>query len=159
MISDTTSGVNYSQIIDENIKQPELTITSSDTYIDSIKLDEFHYHELLDRLHLITVTINDFLLDHPVAQKHKKLSKKIGKALMLLAESYQIVGAMDYEKFDKPLYTQKQVDEMLANAGVLTGKDAEIFLKKIENPKPLSKKVKKRMCESYEKLKAWSETK
>ena len=27
-------------------------------------------------------------------------------------------------------YTQKQVDEMLANAGVLTGKDAEIFLKK-----------------------------
>jgi hypothetical protein len=56
------------------------------------KLDEFHYHEALDRTYLINTMIYEFILNHPVIKKHKKVRKKTKKALSLLLEVYQELG-------------------------------------------------------------------
>ena len=141
----------------QNLPESTLTTSSTDDYTSN--LDEFHYHEMLDRLHLMVCNIQDFLADHPVAIKHKRLGKKIDKAGMLLAEAYQMVGSMEYRKFDDKIYSQKDLDNILNKAGILTGKDAEIFLNNIENPIPLSEEIKKIMRDNYEKIKGISETK
>lgn len=142
----------YCQIIDENFKgsNPEdYTVTTSVDYIpEKIKLDDFHYHEMMDRIHVINCTINDHLLEHPVAFKHKRLFNKIEKALDLLGDAYQMTGNLNVNS-DKPIYTQKQMDAQLSKAGVLTGKDANIFLENIKNPKPLSPEVKERMLQNF----------
>ena len=65
-----------------------------------------------------------------------------------MADAYQMAGNLNF-KTDKPIYTQKQMDAQLAKAGVLTGKDAKIFLENIKNPKALSPEVKERMLKSF----------
>jgi len=66
-----------------------------------IKLDEFHYHEALDRTHVVTMIIEDNLVSHPVFGKHKKLRKKIQAAQSLLCDVYQAVGNTSFSKFHK----------------------------------------------------------
>ncbi len=63
------------------------------------KLGELSYHEALDRLHLILCNIDDFLLDHPAIQKHKTVLAKVETASALLADSYQEIGQIEFEKF------------------------------------------------------------
>lgn len=153
--------VKYCQVLDENYKVPEYTLTTSADceYPNSIiKLDDFHYHEMMDRLHVINCTINDHLLEHPVAFKHKRLYNKIEKALNLLADAYQMTGNLNI-KTDIPIYTQKQLDAQLAKAGVLTGKDAKIFFDNIANPKPLSPEIKEIMLKNFNTIKVKSNIK
>jgi hypothetical protein len=64
-----------------------------------LKLDEFHYHEALDRTHVVTMIIEDNLVNHPVFEKHKKLQKKIKKAQSILCDVYQAVGSTSFLKF------------------------------------------------------------
>lgn len=52
-----------------------------------------YYHEMADRLHVITCTIDVHLLQHPVAKLDKKICKKIEKAVELLGEAYQEAGS------------------------------------------------------------------
>lgn len=61
------------------------------------KLDEFYYHEALDRAYLINSMIDDFLLKHPVIKKHKKIRIKTKKALSLLLEVYQRLGNLEVQ--------------------------------------------------------------
>ena len=63
--------------------------------------DKFLYHELLDRLHLILSNVDDFLLDHPITYHEKKVRKKIEKASEKLADAYQEIGKIEFEKFKK----------------------------------------------------------
>jgi len=65
------------------------------------KLDSFHYHESLDRTHLILSSIEDHLLDHPVFENHKKLRKKVQDASDLLMDVYQTLGTIEYKKNSK----------------------------------------------------------
>jgi hypothetical protein len=58
------------------------------------KLDQFHNHELLDRLHVTLSYCDSFLLDHPVAQSNKKIKKKLSKAISILSEAYQLAGEL-----------------------------------------------------------------
>ncbi len=51
-----------------------------------------HYHEALDRCHLITTMIGNFLLDHAVFEHHKDLRKIIEEAHDRLYEAYQKIG-------------------------------------------------------------------
>lgn len=55
-------------------------------------LNSGHYHEMVDRLHVITCTIDTHLLQHPVAKLDKDVSKKIEAALDLLHDAYQEAG-------------------------------------------------------------------
>jgi len=56
-------------------------------------LDEFHYHEALDRAHIICENIDDHLLQHPVCKLDKEISIKVEEALNTLYEAYQIIGS------------------------------------------------------------------
>jgi hypothetical protein len=63
------------------------------------KLDEFHYHEALDRIHVIMCTIDEHLIQHPVCKLEKKVASKVDKALTLLFEAYQEVGEISHNRF------------------------------------------------------------
>ena len=65
------------------------------------KLDNFHYHEVIDRLSLIGELLDGALMEHPVVQKHKRIRNKIHKASMALAEAYQLTGGISFDKFHR----------------------------------------------------------
>ena len=56
-------------------------------------LNSGYYHEMVDRLHVIMCTIDEHLVQHPVAKLDKDVSKKIEEALDLLHEAYQQAGS------------------------------------------------------------------
>jgi hypothetical protein len=66
------------------------------------KLDEFHYHEALDRAYMCADIIENALMVHPVIKKHKKIKKRIEKAQQLILEAYQIIGGLEITIFPKP---------------------------------------------------------
>ena len=59
-----------------------------------MKLDDFHYHEALDRSYIVANMIEEVLIDHIVFLKHKRLRRKIEKAQSLLLDVYQEVGSI-----------------------------------------------------------------
>ena len=61
-------------------------------------LDEFHYHEAMDRTAMITDIVDSYLVQHPVFKAEKEFAEKIEQAGMLLAEAYQIVGDLSFKK-------------------------------------------------------------
>lgn len=65
------------------------------------KINDGHYLELMDRLHVQTCMIDDHLVNHPLTKKIKKVEKLIDDAVMSLAEAYQIVGNESYKKQKK----------------------------------------------------------
>lgn len=67
--------------------------------IPSDKLDEFHYHELLDRLHVIMTECDSHLLHHPVTPHEIEVEQHIQSALNHLMKAYQIIGNKAYERF------------------------------------------------------------
>jgi hypothetical protein len=62
------------------------------------KINDGHFLELMDRLHVQTCMIEDHLVNHPLTKKIKKVKKLINHANMSLMEAYQIVGNKSYEK-------------------------------------------------------------
>ena len=69
-----------------------------ESFVDSHKsrkkdeLDEFHYHEIFDRCHVINSMIDDHLLSHIGIDGNKKYQKKLEKAQGLISEVMQDVG-------------------------------------------------------------------
>ncbi|MFA5366382.1 MAG: hypothetical protein WC333_00465 [Dehalococcoidia bacterium] len=55
----------------------------------------------MDRTYIAGDVVERMLIDHPVFDKHKKLKHKVEKALELLAETYQELGRLEFELFDK----------------------------------------------------------
>ncbi len=51
-----------------------------------------HYLELMDRIHIVMMNIQDHLIDHPLAENERDIRKKIEKAQHKLWEAYQLVG-------------------------------------------------------------------
>jgi hypothetical protein len=56
---------------------------------NKLELDEFYYHEMLDRLTLVADIIDRHLIEHPVSEKHPKLKKKLNKCFNNLIDIYQ----------------------------------------------------------------------
>ena len=56
------------------------------------KLDEYHYHEAADRLHVIMDTIDDHLIQHPVLKLDIEPRRLVEQAQTLLFEAYQMIG-------------------------------------------------------------------
>lgn len=42
-----------------------------------MKLDKFHYHEAMDRAHVIQTMIDQLLLEHPVALRHSTFASLV----------------------------------------------------------------------------------
>jgi len=59
------------------------------------KLNPGHYHEMMDRLHIIMENLNDHVIQHPVAKVNKKLNAKLNTALENLWDAYQIAGNLE----------------------------------------------------------------
>ena len=55
-------------------------------------INKGHYLELMDRIHIIMINIQDHLIDHPLSENEKDIQKKIEKAQHKLWEAYQLVG-------------------------------------------------------------------
>lgn len=58
-------------------------------------INEGHYSELMDRLYIAGDSLSSYCLKHPLAEKEKKVKKKISKALDLLFDAYQLVGVLE----------------------------------------------------------------
>jgi hypothetical protein len=59
---------------------------------NEIKINDGHYLELMDRIHIVSCTIDDHILNHPLCGVNKDVQQKIDKSLELLMEAYQMVG-------------------------------------------------------------------
>jgi GTP cyclohydrolase II len=55
-------------------------------------INDGHYLELMDRIHIVMMNIQDHLIDHPLAENERYIRKKIEKAQHKLWEAYQLVG-------------------------------------------------------------------
>ena len=78
-----------------------VTINSESTELDDIKNKlEKHYHEMLDRLHVLMSTLDDHILQHPVCKLEKEIGKNVEEALSLLWQAYQDTGKVIHDRFD-----------------------------------------------------------
>jgi hypothetical protein len=59
---------------------------------EKIEINDGHYLELMDRLHVIICTLNDHCIDHPLAQSDKDIKFHIEYAAGQLWDAYQLVG-------------------------------------------------------------------
>ena len=62
--------------------------------IEDNHINDGHYLELMDRLHIINCTLEDHLLDHPVTTKYSEVKELIEEAQSKLLTAYQIVGSL-----------------------------------------------------------------
>ena len=65
-----------------------------------MEINDGHYLELMDRLTVVGYTIDDHILNHPLAKVNPLLQTKIEKALDLLYDVYQDVGHLE-DQLDK----------------------------------------------------------
>jgi len=61
------------------------------------KINEGHYLELMDRLHVIMCTLNDHCLEHPLSESDEEIRFRIDYALGQLWDVYQLVGKKNLE--------------------------------------------------------------
>jgi len=62
------------------------------------KLNPGHYLELMDRLHIVMSTVDDHLIQHPLAKAEREIRNKLYTAVDALYDAYQEVGKLDYER-------------------------------------------------------------
>lgn len=60
-------------------------------------LDKFHYHELLDRLHIVNTMVDEFLLSHPVCDQELSIKEKLMMVSIELGNAYQEIGTKSFE--------------------------------------------------------------
>jgi hypothetical protein len=58
----------------------------------STEINDGHYLELMDRLHVVMCNLNDHCLEHPLAQSHNEIKSKIEYAIEQLWDVYQLTG-------------------------------------------------------------------
>ena len=65
-------------------------------------INKGHYLELMDRIHIVCCTLDEHILNHPLAENEPDIQNKLDEALMLLLDVYQIVGNKEdsYENED-----------------------------------------------------------
>lgn len=59
------------------------------------EINDGHYLELMDRLHIVMSTISEHILEHPLTETDKRLEELVGNALTNLMDAYQYVGNME----------------------------------------------------------------
>ena len=59
---------------------------------NNFKLDEFHRHEALDRVHVILSNIDEHVQSHPFIALNEKLKKLVDAAIDNLADLYSEIS-------------------------------------------------------------------
>ena len=62
--------------------------------VSDMEINDGHYLELMDRLHIINCTIEDHLLDHPITSTYSEVKDLIEEAQTRLLTAYQMVGSL-----------------------------------------------------------------
>jgi len=68
---------------------------------EKVEINDGHYHEMMDRLHVQMETLDQHLLKHPIGQQHKEVNKLLIKAIITLLQAYQITGGLAHDKIKK----------------------------------------------------------
>jgi hypothetical protein len=68
-----------------------------------MKINDGHYLELLDRLHVIMCNIEEHCIKHPVSKKNKDIRFQLEYALGQLWDAYQQVGGLEDDKNKNPI--------------------------------------------------------
>ena len=61
------------------------------------KLDSYHYHEMLDRLNIVTQIADQHLQQHPVAKIESDIGSLITEAIDKLTVAYQLTGEKSFK--------------------------------------------------------------
>ena len=64
-------------------------------------INKGHYLELMDRIHVLCCTLDEHILNHPLAENEPDIQNKLDMALFLLLEAYQLVGNKEFENEDE----------------------------------------------------------
>jgi hypothetical protein len=56
------------------------------------EINDGHYLELMDRLHIVMMNIQDHIVSHPLTENEPDIQNKIEQASFKLFEAYQLVG-------------------------------------------------------------------
>jgi hypothetical protein len=59
-----------------------------------MEINEGHYLELMDRLHVVNSTIEDHITTHPLTNSLPEVKKLIEEAQTRLMDAYQLVGSL-----------------------------------------------------------------
>lgn len=62
-----------------------------------MKINDGHYYELLDRIHVMIENIDNHLVNHPLSSKDKKIKKQLNKSIKHLSDAYQYVGNLTHD--------------------------------------------------------------
>ena len=65
------------------------------------KINQGHYLEIMDRLHIIICTLNDHCVEHPVTKSDCRIESLLIKATEELLDAYQIAGEIFSEETNK----------------------------------------------------------
>ena len=63
-----------------------------------IELDDFHYHEALDRIHITMNNIDTHLIQHPVLKLETEVKDLVEEDQTKLWHAYQIIGNINKEE-------------------------------------------------------------
>jgi hypothetical protein len=72
-------------LTDDNFVEIENTSVSTE-------INDGHYLELMDRLHVVMCNLNDHCVEHPLAQSDNEIKSKIEYAIQQLWDAYQLTG-------------------------------------------------------------------
>ncbi len=57
-----------------------------------MEINDGHYLEVMDRLHIVMENLDSHLLQHPLVEQNPKVGKLIDKSIGDLFKAYQLVG-------------------------------------------------------------------
>jgi hypothetical protein len=57
-----------------------------------MEINDGHYLEVMDRLHIVMENLDNHLLQHPLVEQNPKVGKLIDKSIGDLFRAYQLVG-------------------------------------------------------------------
>ena len=63
------------------------------------KINQGHYLELMDRLHVVMCTLDDHCIKHPLTKTEKEIRNLLYTAIDNIYDAYQEVGKLEYERY------------------------------------------------------------
>jgi hypothetical protein len=74
---------------------------------EKIEINDGHYGEMLDRLHVQMSVIEEHLFKHPISEQNKEIRESIIKAIVNLIKAYRLTGELITKKSKKNVTKRK----------------------------------------------------
>lgn len=63
------------------------------------ELDQFHYHEAVDRIYLFRAMLEDYVMTHPAILAEPFILDLLEKSSNMLGDAYQAASNASFDKF------------------------------------------------------------